>query len=172
MYYSQWAEVAYYLQPIPGAVATIDGVSPTQLYGLYRSQKLLTPNASAANGQVAAGTPGYNQISVQPGSNPMTFNQPSDVVTAANRCLVPANLVAGTDPTAGTVDQLLVSNVTSFTVRPIMVQQGIIVTTDAPAGGYDSSTIGNGSLYGVEITIRIWDLKTKQTRQVTIIHDL
>jgi type II secretory pathway pseudopilin PulG len=174
MYYSQWAEVAYYLQPL-GTSATIYGASPTPLYGLYRTQRLLTPNASAANGQVAAGTAGYSQISVQPGSNPMVFNQPSDVMTVANRSFVPANLLAGTD--GGGVDQLLVSNVTSFTVRTIGISQNAIGAGQGnfalayPIGGYDSANAG-GNLFGVEITIRVWDLKTQQTRQVTIIQDL
>jgi prepilin-type N-terminal cleavage/methylation domain-containing protein len=93
----------------------------------------------------------------------------------------------------------LVSNVVSFTVR--LLTAGVSSdtldvaeafgqaisggTTGAPPGQYyknpppfmyDSSTITSSvrfpQIYGLEITIRVWDATTQQSRQITILQDM
>jgi hypothetical protein len=48
---------------------------------------------------------------------------------------------------------------------------------DLPGGMFDSSTgwpLPNGStgVSAVQVTIRVWDLRTQQTRQITLIQDM
>lgn len=170
-YYSQWAEVCYYLQAIPNATTNPAG-GAQQLYGLYRAQRLCVADNRALSGQVATGTAGYEQMSVKDdGTGKYRFNTPSDLTTLANRAMDP------TAPAAANVDTLLLSNVISFTVRPIVstlnVNTGGWSVPAVTDGSYDStSPPANTRLYGVEISIRVYDQKSQQSRQITLIQDL
>jgi Prokaryotic N-terminal methylation motif len=171
VYYSQWAEVMYYLVPTGSATSPLGGASQP-LYGLYRAQRLLIAN----NLSFAAGAgAGFTSVmSVNP--NTGNFNTSADVTNlnlaagvTTNRALSP------TAPPPPDISTLVANNVMSFTVRPIMTPPNV---TSGPGPiaqntNYDSAAPPPGkSLYGVEITIRLWDLKSSQARQITIIQDL
>lgn len=169
LYYSQWAEVVYYLQAIPGAGTNPNGGSQP-LFGLYRRQRLCVADNRALT-TVATGTAGYEQMSVKDNAGMYRFNTPSDLTDAAKRAIDP------TAPGAAGVDTLLMSNVTSFTVRPILSTKNAATNAwSVPAAtdtSYDSaSPPANTLLFGVEISIRVYDLKSEQSRQITIIQDL
>jgi Prokaryotic N-terminal methylation motif len=168
VYYSQWAEVMYYLVPTGAATSPLGGASQP-LYGLYRAQRLLVANT--LNLPAGGGAGFASVMSINPGNS--NFNTPADLTTVANRSLNPTAL-PGAD-----ISTLVASNVVSFTVRPIMQPPtagqgqgggGMPIAFDT---NYDSATANpNALLYGVEISIRLWDLKSSQTRQITIIQDL
>jgi len=188
-YFCQWAEVMYYLSPIAGATTSpINGLQAQPLYGLYRAQRLLVANNTSLGAANAA-----NGLAMSINATTGNYNTPADLTTAANRALNPTNTVAA----GPTIDTLLVGNVMSFTVRPIIrlyqagtpPQLGLPATFDV---SWDSAsppadpvwqqyvTKNQGvspsvqlvPLFGVEISIRLWDLKSSQARQITIIQDL
>jgi type II secretory pathway pseudopilin PulG len=163
-YLSQWAEVMYYLSPL-GSSTSPQGGPSQPLYGLYRSQRLVVANSTTPNNWGLGSGAGYSSImSVNPTNN--NFNTSADLITQKNRSLNPLA------PPAPTVDSLLLSNVMSFTVRPIFnptAGTSGFVPTDT---SYDSNAQITGYLMAVAISIRVWDLKAQQTRQITIIQDL
>jgi type II secretory pathway pseudopilin PulG len=176
-YYCQWAEVLYYVWPIAGATTAPIGGAPQQLYGLYRAQRLLVAN----NTNLGPAGAGFSTVmSVNP--NTGNFNTPADVtnINLPNGVTTNRGLSSATPPSPPTIDTLLVGNVISFTVRPIMVPPNAVGNNTpqtsmpiAQGTNYDSATATpNTLLFGVEITIRLWDLKSQQTRQITIIQDL
>jgi hypothetical protein len=81
-------------------------------------------------------------------------------------------------------DDLLLTNVVSFTVRVLPAGQydfvdlqGLPGTSATAPFVYDTGLIGSASgpayrISALEITIRVWDVKTQQTRQLTIIQDM
>jgi hypothetical protein len=90
------------------------------------------------------------------------FYTPGDFASGT-RTFNPAG--ANLPPTAA--PSLVVPNVLSFQV------QGIVQGGAAPAdGNYESSSPGNFVLQGLSITIRVWDNKTRQARQLTVVQDL
>jgi hypothetical protein len=126
-------------------------------------------------------------MSTQPGSNPLVFNTPASLLIPTSRSIDPTNVAAVVSN-----DQLLLSNVISFSVRPVArwVSPNVIgggagsSLSGMPAtndqlfallynNNYDSANaVAAGALMGVEITIRVWDLKSRQARQITIVNDL
>jgi hypothetical protein len=165
----------YYLYPTGTATNPNGGAQP--LYGLYRAQRLLVANNTSFTPPVPAGY--GTTMSINP--NTGNFNTPADVSnlnlaagTTTNRSLNPAAPPLGPNGLPD-ISTLVVGNVMSFSVRPIMTPPN---TTSGPGpyaqdANYDSATPpANNSLFGVEITIRLWDLKSSQTRQITIIQDL
>lgn len=175
---SQWAEVAYFLGPQQGTSEEplVPGPNGTPLFGLYRAQFLAVTDATNVNGKIAA-TPSNLSSGVFGGIScasdgaavpNITFYTPNDLAKGpATRTFLPANPgAARTWPPP--LCSLLVPNVVSFQV------QGILNSTspqDFP-NGYDSALPNQPSLKGVFITIRVWDNKTRQTRQTSIIQDL
>ena len=173
LFRSQWAEIAYYLVPqgtseeplVPG------GTNGTPLYGLYRVQFLAVTDATNVNGKIAAGNlpafAGLSCLSNGVASPTITFFTPNDLALGAgSRTFAPNNPLA--PRTAPPVSALLVPNVISFQV------QGILNSSNPQDINYDSAgSIPAGvTLRGVFITIRVWDNKTRQTRQTSIIQDM
>lgn len=162
LYSGQWAEVCYYLLPIAnvpaGSAMTTPGAAGgpmQQLYALYRAQRAIVAN----NTGLAGGN--FPMMSISPATG--TFNTPSTVQNPANRAI--KNLQGMPN------DALLLSDVLNFDVRAMPV--GTTNFTDVAA--FDTANLvgGNGvGLAAVKIIIRVWDLKTRQTRQVTVIQDL
>jgi type II secretory pathway pseudopilin PulG len=173
LYACQWAEVMYYLVPIGTSTSPTGGYPPQPLYALYRVQRLAVANSMNLAGQ----TDPNNQMSTRAGP---IFNTPADWTTVANRALNP------TAPPPGTTDNLILSNVMSFTVRPMarlapaknvaapayVVPAPMDMQWDSAQPPLDPNSGLPFQLYGVEISIRIWDLKAQQARQITIIQDL
>jgi hypothetical protein len=105
----------------------------------------------------------------------------------------------GNNPAGSGVNTMLLSDVVSFTVRVIPsvqlpLPQGVNVPfgypvgvnppvagadtfIDIPGGLYDSSSAsqqapGFAGIMAIQITIRVWDLRSQQTRQITIVQDM
>jgi hypothetical protein len=108
-------------------------------------------------------------MSVNPTNN--NFNTSADLITPASRSLNPTNPSAAGSPP---LSNLLLNNVVSFCVRPITI--GGSSTSPAPHSGKKYQTYDSASptfqLYGIEISIRVWDTKSQQTRQITLTQDL
>src|SRR5262249_33199900 len=128
-----WAEVAYYLRQLPGELA--DGT--TQLYGLYRRQRLTVPSAAAP---VTAGASGYDEIS----TFGTTCNTPTTFTVAPPRLGLSANYYpsgAGNiysifqDAVANNVDDLLLNDVISFDVRLLVWESVAGAAPVAPTVG-------------------------------------
>jgi prepilin-type N-terminal cleavage/methylation domain-containing protein len=191
-YSSQWAEVIYYLVQntnIPGAEQTAltntPGVgTPTPLYSLYRAQFILPPDSTILNGTAKianAEFSAYQGISCQPGnSGTLVFNSPSDVAQGKRAISKPGSF----NPSslgANVAATLVLPNVISFQVQ-------VLGTSTAPAavannfgdpGVYDTTQFaggnGNAPFYGlraIQVTMRVWDAATRQTRQSSVVQAL
>ena len=66
----------------------------------------------------------------------------------------------------------MLKNVVTFNVRMLQSANAGDNFTDPPGGVYDTGEATTNSIQAVQITIRVWDNKTQQTRQITIIQDL
>jgi prepilin-type N-terminal cleavage/methylation domain-containing protein len=83
---SQWAEVAYFLRPLAGDAGSPVTANGTPLYGLYRRQRLLGPNA--APGIPASAWAHYYDLSFPqpaPGSARVSLNTPVSITRLPNR---------------------------------------------------------------------------------------
>ena len=200
VYTSQWAEVAYFLQPLKDPVTSVPVTgNGTPLFSLHRVVKVLIADNRAVNPKVPAGTPGYGGFSMAPAGG---FNTPVDVTNVAKRSL-PLATVNPADAAATPltdVSTLLLTDVVSFTIQVIPAPklpptapnalppfgypvgasefQDVGAAADPvsgaaafPGGTFESSTAASG-LLAVQITLRVWDLRTQQTRQISIIQDL
>jgi len=193
---SQWAEIAYFTVPTGTTVDISDSSlssGGTPLRSLYRAEYLLVPNTSDVNNP-------SNQTDAPAGFNPIDFNanvscllsgakvlfnSPADVRDINKRSLDTTTSVpkrrdssrAPREPEFGST--LLLTNVISFNVRVLgyveSASGGLSSDfSDIPGGEFDSaSTTSPGyRLHALEITIRIWDQKTEQARQITIVQSL
>ncbi len=192
-FHSQWAEIGYYLVKTG---TTIEPNNPnsaigTPLFALYRVERLLVPNTTEINppatlAVASSAASGYDKISyrVDPGfASMLAFNSPSDVTILANRAFVPP-ASPPISPLPGST--LVLTNVVSFHVQVLRyyraVPNGAAETMDIDFGefGFDSSTAlsAGGStvqpsfIRAVAATLRVWDQKTQQTRQVTVVQDM
>ena len=74
------------------------------------------------------------------------------------------------------VPTLVLPNVISFHVQAkALISAAAPNFVDVPL--YDTTKFGvagypNDGLKGVQITLRVWDPKTRQTRQITVVQDL
>ena len=188
----QWAEVLYALVP-NGTSAGTD----TPLYALYRCQFVVVPDNADVNNRVPATALGdYYEMSCRPKQNNLYFNTPHDLTNPANRVLNKA-LADANNPRGTPIDRLnpapwaatlLLSDVVSFDVRALtsststgnqdpyfidLTTAGPFDTANPKARNPDSTQGPPGFVIrGLQISVRIWDLKTQQTRQVTMIQDL
>jgi prepilin-type N-terminal cleavage/methylation domain-containing protein len=209
-YNSQWAEVAYFLQPNGSAAGG------TPLYGLYRRLRLAVPNNADLNWGPkripASKLTFYSAMSCGIGrDNTLYFNSPSDLTVPERRFGMaipdPKNAIIVSNYTPlRTGEDLLLTDVLSFTVRVLLNQPsssgssfidlpmptvppfGTLVGHNvlAPIGAFDTwSTLQDdtANYYGtspplqigisaLQITLRLYDLKTQQTRQMTIMQDM
>jgi type II secretory pathway pseudopilin PulG len=184
-YNSQWAEIAYFLVPNGSSAGT-----GTRLYSLYRSQLVVAADTSAITNVVPGPRTNYAQMSygAQSTDQSVVFNTPSDLTGAANRIF----RVRGAPNQNSALDQwgaaLLLGDVISFDVRPLFYdttrqnQPLASYFQDATAfgsnTGFDTAAATGANIQNkpfvkaLQISIRIWDLKTQQTRQVTIVQDM
>jgi hypothetical protein len=193
---SQWAEVAYFLAP-NGADA-----SGTPLFGLYRQQRVVVPDPSALNygagliditGLTPAALAAYKkQFSCE--ANPVVnlshylyFNSPSALTIPERRMTL---FKPGHDDSGiPTGDDLLMTNVVSFDVQLLRSDFPNRASDLAPKYFFDSWSFIQDEWYnyadrtnfpvpqsytvnGIQITLRVWDARTRQTRQITLIQDL
>lgn len=181
---SQWAEVAYYLVQT-GTVTEPNnpaGVG-TPLYGLYRAQLVVVPDNSqlSNNSYRPADFAGVacNLTSANTTTG-LTFYTPNDLA-AGRRTLQPSALVgqnATNAPLRGAT--LLLPNVLSFHVQVLKAPAATSASNspnttygDLGTTTYDSnSTTNTFGLAAVQITLRVWDPRSAQARQATIVQDL
>lgn len=169
-YSSQWAEVAYYLVR---AGTTDDPEDPnattgTPLYSLYRVQRVVVPRNDQLQKVVPVGQMNtYGEFSCQPEivTAPATpqfldFNTPEDLAVGKRSFTL--------GPTQGLGAALLLSNVVSFRIE--MSNSGGAFQ-DLPGGVFDTATTVQ-RVSGIQITLRIWEPVTLQSRQVTMIQDM
>jgi prepilin-type N-terminal cleavage/methylation domain-containing protein len=189
-YNSQWAEVTYILAPNGTSAG-----SQTPLYTLYRSQLVVVPdNRNLMAGQPAAVSSAqyqqYYDMSCYPSGQSLYFNTPGDLTNPTKRAFWTRGTFNPSNPGQWGAAFLL-SDVISFDVRvlrsdltngpdPYFVD---VRNCNTLSSGFDTANptiVNNGTPYlpnnyvikAVQITIRLWDLKTQQTRQVTIVQDL
>jgi hypothetical protein len=68
---------------------------------------------------------------------------------------------------------LIATDVVSFDVQILSPQSGVADFSDIPTGVFDTfSSTNSYTINAIKITLRVWDLKTRQTRQVSIIQDM
>ena len=67
---------------------------------------------------------------------------------------------------------LIATDVVSFDVQILSPQSGTADFTDIPGGVFDTAIQQPYTINAVKITLRVYDLKTRQTRQVSIIQDM
>ncbi len=183
-YHSPWAEIAYVLKPT-GVLA-----GSTPLGALYRFQRVMVPNNTKLNWPSPAPAAWYiGHVEMAclrnpPGFNGLYFVTPNSV--AGDVYTTPIRSV---DLTTKDGESLLLTDVISFDVRVMKY----VFPTPTNAGGLDSDFFDlpgaaepmsfdtyvaqPGSPPGylikaLQISIRVWDSKTQQTRQVTIVQDM
>jgi prepilin-type N-terminal cleavage/methylation domain-containing protein len=149
-----------------------------------------------APNQVAAGSwSSYPEMSCQSVGGFLHFNSPVDVTTPTNRCLWNNPAAPTTTPPPGVTpmpptnpyyqimgdraettrigDDLLLTDVISFQVQILRPGdfQFVDVQPPAPQPVYDTA-INWYQIRALQITIRVWDVKTQQTRQITVVSDM
>lgn len=177
---ARWGEVAYFLQPAPGNLMTEpDPATGTMLplHTLYRRQRVLAPGIVQVGGAGGWNTTTqpydydlYPEIGVINRSGTNFLATPFDVA-AGNRA--PPTPIPASSPSFFGTDVLL-SNVISFQVMPQFA--GGASFNIAPGAGYDTSAApgagGKPQPTALEVRLRVYDPKTKMTRQMTIRRDL
>lgn len=158
-YSSQWAEIGYSM--------TQNGqfAGGTPLFALYRSQYLLVADNSGLMKSVPndpATKAQYGEISYIDDKDNQGFLYFCTPTDTANR-----NYSFSTAGDAVTRGTLLLNDVISFEVAGWKRESWN--NFEGIKGG-DSS--GGLLLDGIRVTIRIWDIKTQQARQVTVFQDL
>ncbi len=179
-YNSQWAEVAYFL----AKTGTTDfptnpsGATGVGLYDLYRVQRALVPTDVSLEGKYDNATyPQWKHLSCAQGaSGKVTFFTPEEVAqSSATRGF---QLATANPATPGA--SLMLSNVVSFQVEPLVhidgqpQEQFDFLTIPAAGLPFDTArtTSPGYRVTALRITIRVWDSKTEQARQITIVQDL
>lgn len=180
-YASKWGQVTYFLVPVrtnpadpTTAITTSDdnGLTPIPLYTLHRRQQVLSMTTPPTP---ILGT-GFVDISTDVSGN---INSAATITLVANRFGTTSN------PRETTADgsDILLSNVVSFQVR-LMVKSENPATAgdyeykDLPtAGSFDSANpetmypeVGGfkQNVIGLQIKVRVYDIRQKMTRQITI----
>lgn len=184
-YSSQWAEIAYYTVKI----GTTDepnnpaGATGTPLYALYRAQRVVVPRSDQLNGMVPP-------VLVPPemSGSGTAFYTPRDLAgtptTPPLRSISPAGLLGLTSSsTLPTGSALLLDNVVSFQVQ-ILKSSGTgfgDATPSMNAGYYgyfdtapmnNTAHVANYSIQAISVIMRVWDPKTRQSRQISVVQDM
>jgi type II secretory pathway pseudopilin PulG len=172
VYASRWAEVTYYLQPVVGQTA-----SATQLYGLYRRQKLLVENAQGPTVSNPNPTPNPNGLTGDPTylqdmsvwkdkTLALRYNDPKGITVPGRRFLDPfPTYIAttdaslnGTNPNWNAVNRSWI--VGGYPVGPS--------TPPQPQLGIMAATSAGGDLLLSDVICfevkALWDIPTDTTR--------
>jgi hypothetical protein len=198
VFHSAWAEIAYLLLPTGSTGNTsAPGGAGTPLYALYRCQYVVVPKTDRANAanlpaHPVTGSP-YMNIAGDPSSGHMHFYSPNDLAAGyKTRSFNPYTYFAtvpkdNRNPPRGAA--LVLSNVVSFQVqvmKHLPQAQGYAGGDfEEVASPFDTANYGNGppganaiaappahTIVGLQIIIRIWDPRSRLTRQVTLLQDM
>jgi prepilin-type N-terminal cleavage/methylation domain-containing protein len=180
LYSGQWAEVAYFLWPNgQQAIDAVNGQPATPLYSLFRCQYVVaTDNTKLRGGALG---PGTWEISCGPPNGGSSFYYtPNDLaanVRPRRRAFQHSSFPEAQRPSprgpfnpsnpAPWAATLVLADVISFDVETF--RRG---GTDFADENFESVSNPGWYLGGVRVTLRIWDVKTSRTRQLTVIQDL
>jgi hypothetical protein len=158
----------------------------TPIFGLYRAQFVMVPDSTNVNAQFANGLQlsTFAGMSCNPGATNLRFYSPIDAAQA-NRVIPDLAAFATTDARVFAGATLVCPNVVSFQIQ-VMPTQGFTASgifVDVPSNGgqpwgvYDTAKFSSAGyqqygLKAVQATVRVWEPKTRQTRQVTVIQDM
>jgi prepilin-type N-terminal cleavage/methylation domain-containing protein len=201
-YSSQWAEVLYFLVRTGSTEEPNNPASTlgTPTYALYRAQFVMVPDGTYVSGQFnnALGLERSTFASLSCNPNPedgkLAFYSPADAsafVAAQNppvKRVIP-DLAPPFNPEADArifnsqTATLVCPNVISFQVQILRIanEPNLFIDvqniTGKTYGIYDTARLGvtgypNFGLRGIQVTLRVWDNKTRQTRQATVVQDL
>jgi prepilin-type N-terminal cleavage/methylation domain-containing protein len=173
-YNSQWAEVLYYLVRTgsteePNVPTSMLG---TPTYSLMRAQFVMVPNGTTVstlypNTALLEQTT-FNSVSCNPntGTGFLQFYSPADA--ANGQRVIPTLAAASITARHASAGTLVLPNVISFEVQMMPTGSNAFSPT---VGLYESRTSAFG-LKAIQVTLRVWDNKTRQTRQVTLVQDM
>jgi prepilin-type N-terminal cleavage/methylation domain-containing protein len=197
-YASQWAEVLYFLVRTGSTEQPNDPASTlgTKTYALYRAQFVMVPDGTNVNDLyknptytsadiVALSQSTFSGLSCnpnkQPGATALTFYSPEDAARG-QRVILDLAAFNAADPRIRGGATLVCPNVISFLVQSMFLpsdNDGDDVPTfgNTPNGIYDTTKFGIApyttlGLKGIQVTLRVWDNTTRQTRQATLAQDL
>lgn len=178
-YHSEWAEVMYFLVRT-GSTEEPNNASSTigtPTWSLMRAQFVMVPNGTSvstlypANSTLEFST--FAGMSCNPNPTNLQFFSPQDA--ANGQRVLPVN-GAFNAARIGPSSTLVMPHVISFQVQIMPTTSNAF--QDVPGGVYDTARIntpGYGNNFGlkaIQVTLRVWDTKTRQTRQVTIVQDM
>ncbi len=197
---SQWAEVMYYLvrtgsteQP-NNPTATVG----TPTFALMRAEFVMVPSErNVPTGIPIASSPMFPTIACNPGAVDVEIFSPADSAAAASQRVVPTQFAAAPavspmlsiqpDGTPNLLfpyarvapaSTLVLPNLISFQIQIMPTGTAVPAFVDVPGGVYDTALINapgyrnNFGLRAIQITLRVWDPKTRQTRQITVVQDM
>jgi type II secretory pathway pseudopilin PulG len=185
-YSSPWAETAYFL------VSNGETAGSTPLFTLYRAQYVVTPDNAQLNYPAnsppfpAAGPfpTGYAEMSCEclPVNNPtqIYFNSPTDLAgnLIVNPPVPPRRVLDYSLPPLPVVDPSTnLPRGSTFVMGDVISFEIQVLTPGSPSfqyvqGNFDTSSSLTGTITAIQITLRVWDKKTLQTRQITIVQDM
>jgi prepilin-type N-terminal cleavage/methylation domain-containing protein len=185
---SQWAEVLYYLVRTGSTEQPNDPTSTlgTPTYGLYRAQFVMVPDATNLTGKFANAKldPTFIGLSCNPDGATLKFYTPADAAVIGQRVIPDLTAFDPLDPRVFKAATLVCPNVIAFNVRIISLNANLTNLTfgdlsfaSTYKGVYDTAKFQvtgypNNGLRGIQVTLRVWDNKTRQTRQATVTQDL
>jgi type II secretory pathway pseudopilin PulG len=181
---SPWAEVAYFLIPNGASAGT-----GTPLFTLYRSQFAVVPDNSALTSVPSTALNQNYEMSCETSGASLHFNTPGDLANPITRAYTAPTAGSGRgnfDPaTPGNWGAAaLLTDVISFDVRLLEVNPSgttgsyfvdpLSFDTANPKATNPNSTQGPPSftVKAVQISLRVWNQKTLQARQLTLVQDL
>jgi prepilin-type N-terminal cleavage/methylation domain-containing protein len=194
VYASQWAEVFYYLVRTG---STEEPNNPTSMLGtptfaLYRAQFVMTPDGTGVSTLFANASGAHSSVFAGMSCNPNTvtgkvqFYSPADAPTGGRVVPnmgtfvpppAPDTLSATADFRFANHTNHVLSNVISFHIQ-VMPTGGfsfVDVSAVAANGIYDTAGVSGAPTVGlkaIQITLRVWDPNSRQSRQMTIVQDL
>lgn len=174
---SQWGEIAYFLvrqgtTTKPDDPTETDG---TPLFSLYRVQRVVVPRNDQLQGK---DTNFYPQISCNIVNGNTQFYSPSDLaepVTPRRRGFDP--VLGATRPAFSRSEPgsaLLLQNVVSFQTEIMTSKNPTVFERQLPNGDFDTAMPPPNApiIQALKITLRVFDPKTRQSRQISIIQDM
>jgi prepilin-type N-terminal cleavage/methylation domain-containing protein len=170
-YHSPLAEVAYFLAPNGTAAG------PAPLYTLWRTQLVVVPDNAGLNWGTGPGVPvpaselsRYGGFSCRSAGASLFFNHPEGLTAPPNRVFDPSAPVA-----AGQGATALIPDVLSFDIRVLLPGGTDFVDLPGPyPASFDtgSTPAPASTIRALQITLRAWNLRSQQARQITIIAEL
>jgi prepilin-type N-terminal cleavage/methylation domain-containing protein len=180
-YNSQWAEVAYFLVPNNTSAGS------TPLFTLYRSQLVAVPDNSKLNWPnllvPLSERNYYTEVSCQPQGTGLYFNNPTDLVHRLDPLTgQPRRAYAPGNPYEKATTVIL-TDVISFDVQYstggdyLDLPVGFKEPDPSQVRYFDTGDVTSPRparlvIQSLRVTLRVWDLKTEQARQITMIQEM